>query len=397
MAGPLERIRILDLSWILSGPFATMVLGDLGAEIIKVERPQTGDLARGSGPFINGESSYFISLNRGKKSITIDLKTPRGKEILLQLVKRVDVVTENFVPGTMKRLGLDYEILKQHNPRLIYMALSGFGQTGPYASKPALDVIVQAMGGMMSITGEPGGPPIRPGASMGDIVAGLFAAIGILAAIYEREKSGRGQLIDIAMLDCQLAILEDAFARFFATGKVPQALGTRHPVATPFQAFETKDGYIALAIIGGAPDPWPLFCSAIDRIDLIDDDKYRTGELRTKRYDELEPILTEAMKTKTTQQWLQELSELGLPCGPVNAIDKAATEPQVIAREMIVEVPHPRIGKVKVINSPIKLSRTPCEVDRPSPDLGEHTQDILTKLLQMTQGELLDLKNSGVI
>jgi len=277
MAGALEGIKILDLSWVLAGPFATMILADLGAEVIKLERPKSGDTARGNGPFVDGKSSYFLSLNRGKKSITLDLSTPKGKEIFLSLINKVDIVIENFVPGTMKRLGLDYEVLEKHNPRLIYAAISGFGQTGPYANRPAFDVIVQGMGGVMSITGEPERPPVRPGVSFGDITAGLFTVIGILAAVYERGRSGQGQMIDIGMMDCQVAVLENAFARYFATGEVPQPLGTRHPVFTPFQAFQTKNGYIVVAMVGGVSNQWPLFCAAIDRVDLIDDQRFQTG------------------------------------------------------------------------------------------------------------------------
>jgi len=397
MAGPLEGIRILDLSWVLAGPFATMVLCDLGAEVIKVERPQTGDLARGNGPFINGESSYFLSLNRGKKSITIDLQTPQGKQVFLELVKKVDVVIENFVPGTMKKLGLDYETLKKQNPGLIYASISGFGQTGPYAQYRALDIIIQAMGGMMSITGEPDGPPLRPGASLGDIVAGLFAVIGVLSALFEREKSGQGQMVDISMLDCQLAILENAFARFFATGIVPQRIGTRHPIFTPFQAFETKDGYIVVAMVGGVRNQWPLFCAVIGCPDLMDDERYQTGELRTQHYHELEPILSKVMKTKTTDEWIRELSEVGIPCGPINSIDQVASHPQVLAREMIVEVPHPKLGKVKLINTPIKLSRTSARIERAAPSLGQDTQQLLAELLDMSEDEIENLRESKVI
>lgn len=397
MAGPLEGIRILDLSWVLAGPFATMVLNDLGAEVIKLERPQTGDLARGNGPFIDGESSYFLSLNRGKKSITIDLQTPQGRQVFLKLVKKVDVVVENFVPGTMKRLGLDYEVLKKQNPGLIYAAISGFGQTGPYAQNRAFDIIIQAMGGMMSITGEPDGSPLRPGASIGDIAAGLFATIGILSALLEREKSSQGQMLDISMLDCQLAILENAFARFFATGEVPRRIGTRHPAFTPFQAFETKDGYIVIAMVGGARNQWQLFCAVIGRLDLMDDERYETGASRTEHYHELEPILSEVIKTKTTDEWIKQLSEVGIPCGPINSIDQVASHPQVLAREMIVEVPHPKLGKVKLVNSPVKLSRTPAKVKKASPDLGQDTQPLLAELLDMSEDEIEDLRESRVI
>ncbi len=397
MSGPLKGIRILDLGWVLSAPFATMVLSDLGAEVIKLERPKVGDIARDNGPHVRGISTYFLSLNRGKKSISINLTSETGKEIFLGLVKQVDVVVENFVPGTMKRLGLDYEGLKQHNPKIIYAACSGFGQTGPYATKPAFDVIVQAMGGILSTTGEPGGPPVRPGASLGDIAAGLFLAIAILAALQERHTSGQGQMIDLSMLDCQMAIQENAFVRYLATGEIPKALGTRHPVFTPFQVFPTKDGYVAVATMGGVKDQWPLFCASIGRLDIIDDARFATGWLRTQNYAVLEPILNEAMRARTTEEWLKEFESVGFACGPVNTIDRVAADPQVAHRGMIIDVNHPRAGSFKVVNTPIKLSRTPAKVQQASPDLGEHTEEVLVKLLGMTQQQVNELRNSGII
>ncbi len=396
MSGPLEGIKVLDLSWVLAGPFATMVLSDLGAEVIKVEEPKVGDIARGNGPHVRGLSSYFLSLNRGKKSLALNLASEQGKDIFLKLVEHVDVVVENFTPGTMEKLGLGYETLKQRNPKIIYAACSGFGKTGPYATKPAFDVIVQAMGGIMSVTGEPGGPPIRPGVSIGDIAAGLFLCIAILACLQERHVSGQGQMIDISMLDCQVAIQENAFVRYLNTGEVPRALGTRHPVFTPFQVFPTKDGYIAVAMMGGVRDQWPLYCAAIGRLDIIDDERFQTGWLRTQNYDVLEPILTEAMKAKTTQEWLEELEQVEIPCGPVNTIDQVAADPQVAARGMIKTVHHPKAGSFKVTNTPINLSRTPSQLERASPDLGEHTVEVLSELLGMTEPELLALENRGV-
>ena len=394
MNGPLQGIRVLDLSWVLAGPFATMVLNDLGAEVIKVEQPGRGDMARGNGPPIDGFSSYFLSLNRGKKSITLNLAHKEGRDILLKLARRADVVVENFVPGTMKRLGVDYEVLRQHNPRLIYAACSGFGQTGPYAQKPAFDVIVQAMGGIMSITGEPDGPPVRPGVSMGDIAAGLFLCIGILAALQERSRSGQGQMVDIGMLDCQVAIMENAFARYFATGEIPGPLGTRHPVFTPFQVFPTKDSYVAVAISG---EQWPLFCATIERLEVMDDPRFADGYLRTQHYNDLQPILSRAFETKTTQEWLTEFEAVSIPCGPVNTIDKVAEDPQIAARQMIVELSHHGAGPLRVTNTPIKLSRTPGLVDRPSPELGEHTDEVLSNLLGLGPEQILSLRQSGVI
>ena len=304
MAGPLEGIRVLDLTQVLFGPFATMLLSDLGAEVIKIERPEVGDIARGNGPIVRGVSTYFLSLNRGKKSVTLNLATERGVEIFLQLLKEADVLVQNFTPGTMEKLGLGYEEVKAHNPRIIYVAGSGFGQYGPYAEKPAFDVIIQAMGGIMSITGEEEGPPVRPGASYGDIAAGLFLCVATLAALQECNVSGEGQFIDISMLDCQLTVLENAFVRYLNTGEVPHALGTRHPVIAPFQAFQTADGYVALALRGGVKDQWPLFCAAIDRIDIIDDPRFEDGWSRMVNYKALEPILSDAIKTKTTGEWI---------------------------------------------------------------------------------------------
>jgi len=397
MSGPLAGIRVIDLTQVLFGPFATMLLSDLGAEVIKVERPGLGDIARGNGPIVRGLSTYFLSVNRGKKSITLDLASEPGVEILLKLAESSDVLVENFVPGTMEKLGLSYERVREHNPRIIYVAGSGFGQSGPYANKPAFDIIIQAMGGIMSITGEEGGPPIRPGASYGDIAGGLFLCIAILAALEERNRSGEGQLIDISMLDCQVTVLENAFVRYLNAGEIPRAIGTRHPVTTPFQAFPTRDGYIAVALRGGLRDQWPLFCAAINRIDIIDDPRFQTGSRRTQNYAELEPILTEAMKAKTTQEWVTELEQLGIPCGPVNTIPEVASDPQIAAREMIIEVSHSKAGKFKVANTPFKFSRTPCMVERACPDLGEHTQEVLSQLLVMSNEEINKLKDLRVI
>ncbi|MCI0778326.1 MAG: CoA transferase, partial [Chloroflexi bacterium] len=318
MAGPLEGITVLDLTWVLSGPYGAMVLCDLGAEVIKVERPPHGDLARTTGPHINGISGYFMSINRGKKSISIDLAKEEGKELFLKLVEQADVVVENFTPGAMDGLGLGYEALRERNPRIIYAATSGFGQTGPDRLRPALDVVVQGMGGVMSITGHPGGPPTRPGLSLGDIAGGLFTAIGVLAALQERERSGEGQLVDVSMLDCQVAILENAFMRYFATGDVPGPIGTRHPLATPFQAFPTKDGYLVLALWGGAENQWEMLCALLGTPELIYDERFATNADRTENHSELEPLMFEAMKKRTTAEWLHEFDAIGIPCGPLN-------------------------------------------------------------------------------
>ncbi len=397
MSGPLEGIRVLDLTWVLAGPFASMILCDLGAEVIKVERPPLGDVARYVGPFVDGESAYFFSINRGKKSISLDLKTERGKELFLRLAETADVVMENFTPDTMDKLGLGYDVLRQRNPRLIYAATSGFGQTGPDRLRPALDIVVQGMGGVMSITGEPDGPPVRPGFSLGDIAAGLYSAIGVVAALHEREKSGWGQMLDISMLDCQVAILENAFVRYFATGEIPKPTGTRHPSATPFQAFPTRDGWLVLALSWGVENQWELLCATIGRLDLIDDPRFDAPALRTEHHAELEPILNEVLRRKTTAEWLQEFDAIGLPCGPLNDIAQAAEHPQVLARQMLVEVEHPRIGSLKVPDTPVKLSRTAGGIKGPPPALGQHTYEVLSTLLGLSAQELEELKAAGII
>jgi CoA:oxalate CoA-transferase len=397
MTGPLEGIRVLDLTQVLFGPFATMLLSDMGAEVIKIERPEVGDIARGNGPIVRGQSTYFLSLNRGKKSVSLNLATEEGAAVFLKMVKNADILVQNFKPGTMEKLGLGYEKVREHNPRIIYVSGSGFGQDGPYAGKPAFDIIVQAMGGVMSITGEEGGPPLRPGVSYGDIAAGLFLCIATLAALEERHKSGEGQYVDISMLDCQVAVQENAFVRYLNTGEIPHAIGTRHPVITPFQTFETSDGSIAVALRGGVKDQWPLFCAAIDRVDIIDDPRFNDGWQRTLHHGELEPIIIDAMKKKTTQEWVGELERMGIPCGPVNTIDKVAGDPQVNARNMIIDVQHPEAGTFKVVNSPFKFSRSSYKVEKASPELGEDTEDILERLAGITKEEISRLRDEGVV
>ncbi|MFC1944637.1 CaiB/BaiF CoA transferase family protein [Chloroflexota bacterium] len=396
MAKPLEEIKILELTLALSAPFGIMILCDLGAEVIKVEKVDGGDISRQNAPIINGVSLYFYSINRGKKSVALNLKTPEGKALFLDLVKQADVVVENFVPGTMDRLGLGYEILRKQNPRLIYAACSGFGQTGPYHEKPAVDIIVQGMGGIMSITGEEDGPPVRPGASLGDIAAGLFLSIGILSALIERDRSGKGQMIDVSMLDCQVAILENAFIRYLNTGEVPQRIGTRHPLVTPFQAFQTKDGYIVVSAAGKI-DQWALFTEMIGRPHLLSDERFEDRTSRTKHHKVLEPILAEALQEKTTNEWLSIFESIGIPCGPLNTIPETAADPQVLHRDMFVAVPDNRLGEVKICNTPIKLSRTPANVEHGAPDLGEHTRKVLSEWLGLQIAQLKSFEDKKVI
>ena len=392
---PLAGIKVLDMTRVLAGPFATMMLADFGAEVIKIERPGTGDDSREFGPFVDGFSAYFASLNRGKKSLTLELKTPEGKAVFLDLVKKVDVLVENFRPGTMEKLGLGYEELKKVNPGLIYAASSGFGQTGPYAHKAAYDMIVQGMGGIMSITGEPGRPPVRVGASIGDITAGLFTAYGIMTALYHREKTGLGQLVDVAMLDCQVAILENAIARYAVTGKAPEPLGTRHPSIAPFQAYKTQDEWIIVAV--GNDQLWSKFCKVIGREELIDDGRFATNAKRTENVDELGKILEEVFKTRTFAQWMVDLDAAGIPCGPINTVDKLFVHPQINAREMLVKVKIPLEKEIVAPGVPVKLSDTPGGIQGPAPALGEHTEDILINLLGYTKEKVTSLKSKDVI
>ena len=395
MAGPLKGIRVLDLTRILAGPYATMILRDLGAEVIKIEQPGVGDEARDFGPFKNDFSLYFMSVNRGKKSITLNLKSPRGKELFLELVKGSDILVENFRPGTMEKLGLDYESLKTHHPSLLYAACSGFGQTGPYAMRGAYDMIIQGMGGIISITGEPDRPPVRVGTSIGDITSALFTAIGILSALRHRDQTGEGQLIDVGMLDCQVAILENAMVRYFSTGDIPRPLGRRHPAITPFEIFESADGYVVIAI--GNNELWRKFCEHVDHPELIDDERFHTNALRTENHESLFPILAEIMCRRTTDEWIEELEAIGVPCGPVNTVDKVANDPQVLARDMIAEVEHNTTGTVQIPGIPIKLSETPGQIDAPAPNLGEHTSEILTGLLGLEAEEVNQLKQNGIV
>ena len=395
MSGPLDGIKVLDLTRVLAGPFATMILSDLGADVIKIEQPETGDESRMFGPFKNGFSLYFMSVNRGKRSVTLNLKTERGKTILKQLAEQNDIIVENFRPGIMKKLGLDYETLSLQYPHLIYASCSGFGQTGPYAEKGAYDMIIQGMGGIISITGEPDTSPVRVGTSISDITAALFTAIGILSALHHRNLTGKGQYVDVAMLDSLVAVLENAIVRYFATGDNPQPLGSRHPTITPFEAFKSADGQIIIAI--GNDVLWTKFCEYVERKDLITDPRFSTNNKRTDNHDELQPILTEIMRHKTTDDWIQALENVGVPCGPINTIDKVVNHPQVMARDMITKVVHEFTGSVDVPGVPIKLSETPGIVDAPAPSLGEHTDEVLFRDLKMTVDDIELLRRDEII
>ncbi len=395
MKQALAGIRVLDLTRVLAGPFATMILGDLGAEIVKIERPVTGDDARHFGPYIKEESAYFMSINRNKKSITLNLKNEEGKHIFKELVKDADIVIENFKATTMGNLGLGYEDLKKINPRIIYAASSGFGHTGPYSDRPAYDAIVQAMGGIMSITGAKNGEPTRVGSSLGDIIAGMYTVIGVLAALRYREEEGVGQKVDISMLDGQVSILENAIARYFVNKESPKPEGNKHNSIVPFEAFSTIDGEIMVA--AGNNNLWRKLCDSLGLNQLADDERFKTNPLRAKNYYELRPYLANQFAKKTTSEWHKILVAKGVPSGPINNIEAVVNDPQVKAREMIVEIDHPIAGKVKMAGLPIKLSESKATIRAPSPQLGEHTEIVLSEVLGLNYKEITKLKDKGII
>ncbi|MEW8958175.1 MAG: CoA transferase [Moorella sp. (in: firmicutes)] len=393
MSGSLNGITVIDLTRVLAGPFCTMILGDLGADVIKIEAPE-GDEARNFGPFVKGESAYFMSINRNKRSMVLNLKDPRGREILKELVRQADVLVENFRPGTTAKLGISYEELYPLNPRLIYASCSGFGQAGPYRGRPAYDIIIQAMGGIMSITGQPGGEPTRVGASIGDITAALFTVIGILAALAERERSGRGQYLDISMLDCQVAILENAIVRYSVAGEVPKPIGNRHPSITPFTTVPTREGYIVIAV--GNDNLWRKFCEAVKRPDLIDDPRFKTNPLRTQNWDELYPILCSIFSEYTSGEALAVMEAAGVPCGPLQDVGQVFHDPQIRHREMVLPIEHPVAGSLWMAGTPLKLSRTPGKIARPAPTLGQDTYAILREM-GYSESQLKELEAEGVI
>lgn len=379
MNRPLEDITVLDLSRFLAGPFCTRVLNDLGAEIIKIERPGVGDDARQYGPYVNDKSAYFASLNYGKKSVTLNLKSEEDRDNFMKLVEISDVLVENFRPGTMEKLNIDYEILKEVNPEIIFSSVSGFGQDGPYSQKPSMDMIVQACGGIMSITGEPEGKPVRVGVSIGDITAGIFNAVGILSALYQREKTGEGQRVDISMLDCQAAILENPIARYAATGEVPGPVGSRHPSITPYQAFETSDDWIVVAV--GNNNIWRRFCRALEREDLREDTRFENNHKRSENHQELEKILQNEMIEYTTDELMEIFEEHDVPCTPINSVDDLWEDPQLEHRNMLLKMASQAMEGFMVAGNPVKMSSLKDRDEVPAPpELGEHTEEILNKI-----------------
>ena len=377
---PLAGITVVDLTRILAGPYCTLVLANLGARVIKVEQPGPGDFARGIGPFVNGKSLYFAALNYDKESIALDLKRDDDRAVFDDLLAAADVLVENFRPGTMERLGYGWDAVHARWPRLVYGAASGFGQTGPLRTRRAYDMVVQAMGGILSLTGPRGGPPARVGISIGDIAAGLFLAVGIQAALVKRGQTGQGAFVDVAMLDCQLAILENALTAYLVTGVVPGPLGTRHPNIAPFQVFEAGDGE-RLVICAGHDDVFEKVCAVLGAPALAQDPRFLTTDSRRVHVDDLDRELTALLRARSAGEWLDLLERAGVPCAPVNTVADAAHMPQVAARHMIVDIADPKIGTLGVAGNPIKMSGVPeRETRRPPPELDGDRAAILARL-----------------
>ncbi len=393
---PLRGIWVLDLSRVLAGPFCSMNLADLGAEVIKVEMPGSGDDTRAYPPYIGSQSSYFMSANRGKKSITLDLKAKEGQEVLHRLAAGSDVVIENFRPGVTTRLAADYATLGKINPRLIYCSISSFGQTGPYAEKPGYDLIIQGMGGLMGITGEPNGPPVRVGVAITDLGAGMWATIAILAAIQARGRDGAGQYLDISMMDGSVAWMTYVAGNYFATGKAPPRMGSAHPSIVPYQAFQASDGKSIL--VGGGNDRlFASLCEGLGLPDLPKDPRFLGNESRVKNKAALIPLLEGKFLQRTRDEWIAALDKLGVPVAPVYTIDEIFADEQVKHRGLLVEMDHPELGKVKQIAPAVRMSSTPCVVESPPPLLGEHTEQVLKELAGYSDEEIRRLREKGTI
>ena len=394
--GPLDGLTVLDLTRVLSGPYCTMMLADMGARVIKIEHPERGDDTRGWGPpFVSGESTYFLSVNRNKESVTLDFKTPEGREVLDALIEHADVLVENFRPGTLDRLGLGYTDVRARNPQLVYVSISGFGQTGPRRQEPGYDAAIQAEGGLMSITGDANGPGYRLGVAIADITAGMFAAYGTSLALFARQRSNQGQLVDVGMLDSVAALLTYQAGIHFATGGIPERLGNRHPTVVPYETFEATDGEFVLAV--GNDALWRKFCIVAGLEEIVADPRFATNRARVQAYDELRPLLERALRTRSRQTWIEDLTAAGVPCGDVRNIAQVLADPQLAAREMVTELEHIVAGKIRVLGIPTKLSETPGTVKNPPPALGEHTDKVLEELLDINQAERSRLRQLGAI
>jgi formyl-CoA transferase/CoA:oxalate CoA-transferase len=392
---PLHNFTVVDFTRVLSGPYCTMLLADMGARVIKVEHPGRGDDTRAWGPpFQGAESAYFLSVNRNKESLTLDLKNPGSKDVVNRLLERADVLVENFRPGTMKRLGLGYDTMADRFPRLVYCSISGFGQTGPRSNQAGYDAVMQAEGGLMSITGDADGPPYRLGVAISDIVSGMFAAQGIAMALIARERSGRGQLVDIGMLDATTALLTYQAAICFATGAPPARMGNRHPTIAPYETFPVADGEIVIAV--GNDEQWGRFCEVIGATALASNPRFATNRLRVENYPTLRPILCDHLARRTRAEWLRDFKNAGVPSGAVRDVGEVMRDPQIDAREMIASVEHAALGPVRVLGVPVKLSHNPGSIRSAPPTLGQHTERVLADL-GFTGGEIQQLRDTRTI
>lgn len=395
MRGALDGIRIIDVSRVLAGPFCSMILGDLGAEVIKIEHHETGDETRGWGPpFANGESAYYLCANRNKRSLTLNLKSKQGKEIFHRLVSSGDIVVQNFKTGTLEKLDLGYQQLKATNPQLIMASITGFGLTGPYKGLPGYDYIIQALSGLMSITGEADGGPMKVGIAIADVLAGLYTCIGILTALHHREKTGEGQEIDISLMDCQVSSLVNVAGNFLCSGINPKRIGNRHPNIVPYQVFVAKDGEFVVAV--GNDSQFRRFTAVLGKPELAEMEKFTHNDGRLRNQSELIPVIKELMKEKTKKEWKNLLDSAGIPNGPINTIAEMFEDPQIKERNMLVKMEHPKVENLKLVGSPLKLSGTPVTMRYPPPLFGEHTESILSGLGYSSE-EIIQFKQNKVI
>ena len=394
--GALDGIRVIDFTRVLAGPYCTMMLGDLGAEIIKVEQPGSGDGTRQWGPpWVGEESAYFLSTNRNKKSVTLNLKHKEGQRLVHELIASADVLVENFRPGTTAKLGLDHEKLAAEHPSLIYCSITGYGKNGPYSDRSGYDFMIQAQGGILSITGPEDGPPSKVGVAIVDITAGLHAANAILAALFHRKETGEGQHIDIALFDTQVGWLANVAHNYFATGAPPKRYGNAHPNIVPYETFSTSNGYVAVAV--GTDAQFDRLCVAVGRTDLGEDSRYRTNADRVEHRDTLVPELQEVFRKQTAGEWIELLLEHRIPVGPVNDIPTVLNDPQVLAREMVLEVEHSSLGPIQQLGPVPKLSRTPARVRKAPPTLGEDTESVLLNELGCSPADIENLRSEAVI
>ncbi|MBK5445574.1 CoA transferase [Peribacillus sp. TH16] len=395
MNGALDGVRIIDVSRVLAGPFCSMILGDLGADVIKIEHHESGDETRGWGPpFAQGESAYYLCANRNKQSMTLNLKSEKGKEIFRKLVSSGDIVVQNFKTGTLEKMGIGYEELKEFNPQLIMASITGFGLTGPYKDLPGYDYIIQAMSGLMSITGETDGSPMKVGVAIADILTGLYTCIGILSALHHREKTGEGQEIDISLMDCQVSSLVNVASNYLFNGITPERMGNQHPNIVPYQTFHASDGELVVAV--GNDEQFRRFTYVLERPDLAEQEQFKRNENRLLNKEELIPIVEDLLKRKTKKEWKMLLDDAGIPNGPINTIAEMLEDPQIKARDMLVNMEHPTVENLRVTGSPLKLSKTPVTMRKHPPLYGEHTDSILAGI-GYKPDEIIKFKQNKII